>query len=174
MSTSTSEMKKLLLTFVLAPSLTLAAAMAACTTSQDLGSRPAQVVDPLADAEATPSVDAATGSSDGASDDATDASDGRRADAMDAGPVEDPVSPDAATYVTSTVGFTVRDAYSYDRFSPTGNRQTRGIMLTSFVSACDKANANVGTRVLEVVFSAAVDPIPAVGTYPISDSLADV
>jgi hypothetical protein len=141
-------------------------AILACTAQQDLGARPGEASPPPPDAQVAPEVPPDTGGApDGSRDGAPDGSDAA---------VEEPVSPEAPTYFTSTLGFTVRDAYSYDRFSPTGNRQTRGIMLTSFVSACDKAKANVGTKVLDVVFSSAVDAIPAVGNYPISDTFEDV
>jgi hypothetical protein len=46
-------------------------------------------------------------------------------------------------------------------------------MITSFLGACDKANGDPGTKVMDIVFSAAVDAIPAVGTYPISDGWVD-
>ncbi len=46
-------------------------------------------------------------------------------------------------------------------------------MLTSFASACDKAKANAGTKVIYIAFSPDVEAIPPTGVYAISDAFGE-
>ncbi len=142
-------------------------ALLACTARQDLGYR----------APSEPEPDASGVESPSEKGDTTDAGSEGSLDSSPRSPAEEEEeegpSPDAPTYFAGPLGFTVRDAYSFDRFSPTGNRQTRGIMLTSFVSACDKGKANAGTKVIHIVFSPDVEAIPPTGVYAISDTAGE-
>ena len=143
-------------------------ALLACTARQDLGNR----------APSEPEPSGSDVASAAETDDRTAATPGDQLPSSAPPPTEDEEneeapSPDAPTYFSGPLGFTARDAYSFDRFSPTGNRQTRGIMVTSFVSACDKAKANAGTKVLHIVFSPDVAAIPSTGVYPISDTFGE-
>lgn len=145
-------------------------ALLACTARQDLGNRAPSDPEPSGSAVASaPETDDRTTADPG---DQLSSSAPPRTTTEDDDD-DDAPSPSAPTYFAGPLGFTARDAYSFDRFSPTGNRQTRGIMVTSFVSACDKAKANAGTKVLHIVFSPDVAAIPSTGVYPISDTFGE-
>jgi hypothetical protein len=82
-------------------------------------------------------------------------------------PSEPGPSPGAPTFVKGPLGFVVRDAFSFDLFGPTADRQVRGVWLTAFASACDKTKATDGAGVLRIDFTAEAGEVPP-GTYPLA------
>lgn len=92
------------------------------------------------------------------------------------------VSPDSPTYVTGPLGFTVRDAvafYGRDYAFHTctgdgpGNPPPPGLLLTSFVGACDISKAKHNSRILRIDFTAAAGQIPGPGSYPLLEQDAE-
>ena len=97
-------------------------------------------------------------------------------------PEEENVPPDSPTYVTGPLGFIVRDArafvgsrYVHDMCGqPSDDRHVIGILLTSFVGACDRANAKNGDGVLRIDFTAESGSIPAPGSYALPGEPGDL